>query len=499
MKKMLWLIALAFLAFQIQGFAQPTNYAVQYTVLDDVNHGPGTQTSSVATIGPDRFVALQAEDPDDNDIFAVVSNYLVGFWDADSVNGRVLSPINGAQALPAYGRGNGQFTSWVSGLDQVQLQGAWQIASGGADNYIYVANNDDFHNILVFNLTETGLVTTDFRMETGSENIFAIEVDDNGYVYVCDYEGNDTKTNEIRIYAGVGAPNTTWGDFGGHQDAPVATVDLPPGKYQGLTVKGDGSQLFVSGVDTSVPLLNGRKIWKFNGSPTSGYTLDNGFSYAMDPSDVNTIGTGTPTVLGLAYMASPPTLVAAVDTILHGSDAGGYSYGRVYTFNPANGAPRDTIDIAQWNFDQTGDYSTGSNNGRVGGFTSVCDVDANAEESTVYTQTYFGWTVEKWNFTGEVSIDPVADVIPTQFELRQNYPNPFNPQTTIEFSVLEANDVALEIYNVLGQSVAVLVNERLGVGTYQVTFDGANLPSGVYIYKLTAGNNQAFKKMLLTK
>lgn len=492
MKKMLWILALAFLFLQVQGVAQPTNYNVQYTVYDDNANGPGTQTSSVATIGVDRFVALQAEDPDDNDLFSVVSNFLVGYWDADSGNGRVLSPINGAQAMPAYGRGNGQFTSWVSGLDQIQFSGAWQIASGGADNYIYVANNDDFHNILVFNLTETGLVTTDFRMETGSENIFAIEVDDNGYVYVCDYEGNGAKNNEIRIYAGIGAPNTTWGDFGGHQDAPVATVDLPDGIYQGMTVSGDGSALYVSQTSS-------RSIMKFTGSPTGGYTMDNGFSYTMDPGDVNVNGSGVPSVLGLAYMATPPTLVAAVDTFIHSGDTGGYSYGRVYTFNPATGAPRDTIDIAQWNFDQTGDYSTGSNNGHVGGFTSVCDVDANAAESAVYTQTYFGWSVEKWNFTGEVSIDPIADIIPTEFELRQNYPNPFNPETTIEFSVLEANDVALEIYNVLGQNIAVLVNDRLGVGTYKVTFDASNLPSGVYFYKLTAGNNQAFKKMLLTK
>jgi hypothetical protein len=88
---------------------------------------------------------------------------------------------------------------------------------------------------------------------------------------------------------------------------------------------------------------------------------------------------------------------------------------------------------------------------------------------------------------------------PEVFGLEQNYPNPFNPATKIEYSVAEATDVRLVIYNSIGQEVAVLVNEMQQPGRYTVGFDASTLSSGVYFYKITAGNFISVKKMMIMK
>ena len=86
-----------------------------------------------------------------------------------------------------------------------------------------------------------------------------------------------------------------------------------------------------------------------------------------------------------------------------------------------------------------------------------------------------------------------------KFELSQNYPNPFNPETTIEFTIDKESLVNLSVYNLLGQKVSTLVNEKLSAGHYKVTFNGKNLNSGIYFYKLDTGSNVKTRKMILLK
>jgi flagellar hook assembly protein FlgD len=87
----------------------------------------------------------------------------------------------------------------------------------------------------------------------------------------------------------------------------------------------------------------------------------------------------------------------------------------------------------------------------------------------------------------------------TTYSLSQNYPNPFNPTTVIDYTIPKESHVMLKIYDVLGQEVETLVNEEQNVGRYQVQFDGSRLASGVYFYRLVAGNHVVTKKMLLLK
>ena len=89
--------------------------------------------------------------------------------------------------------------------------------------------------------------------------------------------------------------------------------------------------------------------------------------------------------------------------------------------------------------------------------------------------------------------------VPQTFELYQNYPNPFNPSTTFEYSIARKSHVVLDVFNVLGQSVARLIDGELSAGTYRTAFDASRLSSGVYLYRLQAGDFVQTQKMVLMK
>ncbi|MEJ2615306.1 MAG: T9SS type A sorting domain-containing protein, partial [Ignavibacteriaceae bacterium] len=89
--------------------------------------------------------------------------------------------------------------------------------------------------------------------------------------------------------------------------------------------------------------------------------------------------------------------------------------------------------------------------------------------------------------------------IPTSFGLKQNYPNPFNPSTTISYSVPYTSYVVLKVYDILGKEVATLVNEEKSAGIYRINFTANNLSSGVYFYRIQAGNYSAVKKFVLLR
>jgi hypothetical protein len=97
------------------------------------------------------------------------------------------------------------------------------------------------------------------------------------------------------------------------------------------------------------------------------------------------------------------------------------------------------------------------------------------------------------------SVTTSSATLPVVFSVEQNYPNPFNPTTNIEFSIVNRQFTSMKVYDVLGREVTTLVNEAKEPGTYTVQFDGSNLTSGVYFYRLQAGDFVATKRLILLK
>jgi hypothetical protein len=115
----------------------------------------------------------------------------------------------------------------------------------------------------------------------------------------------------------------------------------------------------------------------------------------------------------------------------------------------------------------------------------LISVDVNGNRASLRTVE----TTPRFDASGAIS----------EYALYENYPNPFNPSTSIAFDLPEKGYVTLKVYNMVGQEVAELVNANLTEGRHVVNFDGRNLPSALYLYKLTAGSFSATQKMLLIK
>jgi hypothetical protein len=112
---------------------------------------------------------------------------------------------------------------------------------------------------------------------------------------------------------------------------------------------------------------------------------------------------------------------------------------------------------------------------------------------------YWGSGIHHFSFSSLTGIKTLNNEIPKTYSLKQNYPNPFNPGTKIDFSIPTSGFVSLEVFDVIGRNVKLLVNEVKQAGSYSVSFDASSIPSGVYFYKITSGSFSETKKMILIK
>lgn len=477
---------------------------------DDSNNGTGHQTISIGAVNSSMFVALVNRPTsivfnryDDVNITSDSStcNYLVGYKNATINTGRLGT-------YPYGGLGTaGLYSKWASGFDEVTLFRANKIVVT-PDSLIYVANNDADHNILVFKITGDTVESSTYRMKTGTKDIQGLAVDTNGYVYVSEVKG---AAPVVKVFKGIKMAGTKWEST--YDDAPIATITLPAGVYRGLTVSGDGSQLFVSS-------MTNKSVVKYSGNPVTGYQMNASFAFRLteadtipgSKSDTNQADYGKP--LGMGYLNGNNLLFVAAarwwgNTIVaHPTSvsASGYAYSKVFILNPLTGARIDSIDVAKYYYDSSGSYTTQvlGPDKFISGYASVYDV-AFDEKKDLYIQSMYSWTVEKWHFNGtlpKVNLTTVRrtnDIAPNKFTLDQNYPNPFNPSTTINFAIASRTNVTLKVYDLMGKEVATLVNGELTAGSYKATFDAQKLSSGMYFYTLTAGSFNVTKKMLLLK
>jgi photosystem II stability/assembly factor-like uncharacterized protein len=118
--------------------------------------------------------------------------------------------------------------------------------------------------------------------------------------------------------------------------------------------------------------------------------------------------------------------------------------------------------------------------------------------NTLYAATD-GDGVWKASLSNIVSVDKKGELKNTGYELKQNYPNPWNPTTTINYALGKGGHVKLTIYNALGSKVTTIVDENKPAGSYSIQFNGSNLASGIYLYRLESGSYSAAKKFILIK
>jgi len=140
-------------------------------------------------------------------------------------------------------------------------------------------------------------------------------------------------------------------------------------------------------------------------------------------------------------------------------------------------------------------------------------VEGNGTTSEITTYQFFNdlsdldnsvklqYRLKQIDFNGVYSYSDIVEIefSPENYSLSQNYPNPFNPSTSISFTIIKSTFVTLKIFNILGNEITTLVNQVMPGGKHKIKFDANNLPSGVYLYTLKAGDFVDTKKMLLMK
>ncbi|MBE2254730.1 MAG: T9SS type A sorting domain-containing protein [Ignavibacteria bacterium] len=132
------------------------------------------------------------------------------------------------------------------------------------------------------------------------------------------------------------------------------------------------------------------------------------------------------------------------------------------------------------------------------------DLNPNDKRTLIIQKILFDLTVSNYNpnipnLKNIRLSDNIENIIPQEYSLYQNFPNPFNPVTTISYQIPTDGIVNLKVYDILGKEVATLVSEMKRAGSYQVVFNGNNLASGIYFYKIKSGNFNQVKRMMLIK
>lgn len=152
-----------------------------------------------------------------------------------------------------------------------------------------------------------------------------------------------------------------------------------------------------------------------------------------------------------------------------------------------------------------GNILPGDSSETVGGY--YIDINQNCP---IYSDVFFEVEIESngfvcWTDTFSIFINAPSgtgtsdNFLPKKYELDQNYPNPFNPTTIIRYTLPNSEKVKIEVFNLLGQRVETLLDKQMPAGTYDVVFTAKDLPSGVYLYRIEAGEYQEMRKMILLK
>jgi hypothetical protein len=306
-----------------------------------------------------------------------------------------------------------------------------------------------------------------------------ISVDDAGRVWVYWYDSRNDPSNLLTEW--YGAVSTD----GGATFSPnfkISNQNFNPNsikEYQGAEHYYIGDYVGMSGRTFTFPVYSGQNN---NKNDFHAYLPDYGVSFAKATDNLTVSNTS------VNYVRIP----------MMGPYSGTVTYTATVTPTPAVGTLTMTwspsnVKVLTGTPDSLKLSATTSSNCSYGTYTVTVTGTENSGPRT-HTRTYtliVGSTPSGINGNSQVAY---------QYNLYQNYPNPFNPSTSIEFYLTKQSLVNLKVYDIVGKEVATLVNNDLRKeGLHQVTFDGSNLASGVYYYKITAGEFTDVKKMMMIK
>lgn len=337
---------------------------------------------------------------------------------------------------------------------------------------------------------------------TGSDNGYAIALDDSGNVYVTGDSHGVTSDQDMATVKYNSSGQQVWvarynGPGNGYDEAIHIAVDA----YDYIYVMGSVTGLGTMG-DYAVVKYNssGAQQWvaTYNGPADS---VDCAFAMAIDNSD-NIYVTGWSQGIGTGYdYATVKFTQTPVPVELTSFDANVKDNKIFLSWSTATETNNQGFDIERSQKSEAGSQSWDKIGFVQGNGTTTKQETYSFVDKNISSGTYY-YRLKQIDLNGTYSYSKVIEVnvnVPAQFSLSQNYPNPFNPGTTIKFSIPKEANVSLSIYNVLGQKVAQLVNSKLEKGNYTYHWDASKFASGIYLYELRTSSFISIKKMLLLK
>jgi len=299
-----------------------------------------------------------------------------------------------------------------------------------------------------------------------SDKAWGIVVDELDNCFITGYITNSVNNADCYTaklsYAGTIIWSTTFAGGGNQTD-----------KAWGIVVDTDGS-VYITGETTDAASNVNYVTAKYSAAGALLWnSFYNGTGNGEDvASSIGLLGTNSVVVTGKSWGTSDTYDYA---TVRYNKDSGSQNQVNIYSFT---GTSYDiAMDIAV----------TLNNKVIITGFSELV-IDNAANMSYISTAAF--------DMSSELT---TANNTPLKYSLHQNYPNPFNPSTTIKFDLATGNNVKLAVYDMLGRENSVLVNQYLSAGSYTINFINSDLASGIYFYRLTAGNFTDIKKMTLVK
>jgi len=370
-------------------------------------------------------------------------------------------------------------------------QAAADLTNGPYQNNVYIsyaANppGPDNANVYVARTTNGGVtwsapIQVNDDATTTDQWMSDISVDDQGRVWVFWYDSRNDPTNNLMTehWAAV----STNGGASFMPNFKVSSQNFNPNtvkQYQGTDHYYIGDYIGMSGRSFTLPVYCNQN--NDLGNDFSAYLPDYGVSFQKSTDNLSTSNTS------VNYIRIP----------MMGPYSGTVTYSATVTPTPAVGtitityAPSN-VKVLTGTPDSLKISATTSSNCSYGTYTvTVTGLENGGPRTHTRTYTLIVGSIISGvgNNNGEA----------TQFNLYQNYPNPFNPVTSIEYYLPKQTMVTLSVYDILGREVASLVNNEVRqAGLQSVTFDGKNLASGIYYYKISAGDFSDIKRMMLVK